>query len=55
MATTSGGLIKASAQWTPEQFAWLQAESVRLGLASVAAAARYHVQRAMQAREEPAP
>lgn len=48
MAETSGGLVKASAQWTPEQYAWLRKESQRLGLQSIAAAARYWIQKAMK-------
>ena len=51
MAETSGGLIRGSAQWTPEQHAWLEAESTRLGLGSVAAVARFYVQAAIQAQQ----
>ena len=51
MAETSGGLVKTSMQWTPEQYEWLQAESRRLGLASVSATARLVVQAALAAAE----
>ena len=51
MVQTSGGLVRANAQWTPEQHAWLQSEAKRLGLKAVAAAARFHIQQAMTAAE----
>lgn len=47
VAETSGGLVKASAQWTPDQYDWLQRESERLGLGSVAAVARFYIQTVM--------
>lgn len=49
MAETAGGLIKMSIQVTPEQAAWLESESERLGLGSVAAVARFYLQAAMSA------
>ncbi len=52
VAETSGGLVKGSMQWTPEQHEWLQTESRRLGLASVSAVARMIVQAAMTAAQE---
>jgi hypothetical protein len=51
VAETSGGLVKSSQQWTPEQFDWLQSESRRLGLASLSATVRLIVQAAMVAAE----
>lgn len=42
-------LVRASSQWTVEQYAWLQERSRRLGLNSIAAAARTVVQAAMDA------
>jgi hypothetical protein len=52
VAETSGGMVKASAQWTPEQYQWLQDESERLGVGSVSAVARMVVQAAMTAAQE---
>lgn len=47
VAETSGGLVKMSIQVTPDQADWLESESARLGLGSVAAVARFYVQAAM--------
>jgi hypothetical protein len=47
--TASGKPIRTSAQWTPEQYAWLQARARRLGLRSVAAVVSMLVQEAMNA------
>lgn len=44
VAETSGGLVKQSIQLTPEQSAWLESESDRLGLRSVSAVVRLIVQ-----------
>ncbi len=49
MARNAERMVKANTQWTPEQYAWLQRESERLGLRSAAAAARMIVQAAMSA------
>lgn len=49
--TTSGGLIKASSQWTPEQYAWLKAQAAARGLTSVAAVLRVMVQAAMPSQQ----
>lgn len=41
--------IRTSAQWTPEQYEWLQARMRRLGLRSVSAVIAMMVQEAMNA------
>lgn len=41
--------IRTSAQWTPEQLAWLQARMRRLGLRSVSAVIANMVQETMNA------
>lgn len=48
MAKRRGRLVRGSTQWTPEQHAWLEAETARLGLGSVTATERFYIQRAMQ-------
>ncbi len=48
MAETSGGLVKQSIQFTPEQMAWLQARAARRGQASVAAVVREAIDIVMQ-------
>lgn len=45
----SDPLVKASVQWTREQYAWLLDRARRLGLRSISAAARMTVQEAMNA------
>lgn len=49
MAETDGGLVKQSIQFTPTQFAWLQARSARRGQASIAAMVREVLDAAMNA------
>lgn len=41
------GMVRASTQFTPHQYAWLRARTERLGLGSIAAAVRMIVQEAM--------
>lgn len=47
MAETSGGLVKRSIQFTPEQLAWLQDRARSKGRASVAAVVRELIDAAM--------
>jgi hypothetical protein len=49
VAETSGGLVKSSSQWTPEQYAYLKAEAARLGVSSISAVLRLIVQEQMNA------
>lgn len=49
-AMTSGGLIKSSSQWTPEQYAWLREQAHEQGRVSVPTLLRQMVQAAMDAQ-----
>lgn len=49
MNDESEALVKASVQWTREQYLWLQERARRLGLRSISAVARMIVQEAMLA------
>lgn len=42
-------LVRASVQWSPEQYAWLKDRAQRLGLRSISAVACMVVQEAMNA------
>lgn len=51
MAKTAGGLVKQSMQFTPAQWAWLQARAAQLGSVSIAPVVRMVIQEAMDAEQ----